>query len=308
MNTELARIALVGSPNSGKTTLFNALTGSRQKTGNYAGVTVEKKEGLIDLHDGLQLALLDLPGAYSLDARTPDEAITAEMVRGARGDEARPQAIIAVADSTNLERNLYLVLQLRELGLPMILALTMSDLAQKQGIEVKREELERRLGIPVVITSARKRKGLEELLERVRQLVASSPALSAMQAPLVIDNSPPRILGRYKDIEETLKATIHRRQTSKDVSRAIDKIVLHRIFGPLILLVSFALMFQFIFSVAKIPMDALQIGDRHAKRPARHVTAWRRTEFTRRWRAGRRGFGHRIYSADSFAVHLFAAL
>lgn len=130
----MTRVALVGSPNSGKTTLFNALTGSRQKTGNYAGVTVEKKEGIIELAPGRQATLLDLPGAYSLDARTPDEAITAEMVRGARADESRPEIVIAVADSTNLERNLYLVLQLKEQKLPLVVALTMSDLAEKQGI------------------------------------------------------------------------------------------------------------------------------------------------------------------------------
>lgn len=262
---QMPRVALVGSPNSGKTTLFNALTGSRQKTGNYAGVTVEKKEGFVELAEGLRLALLDLPGAYSLDARTPDEAITAEMVRGARSEEQAPQAVIAVADITNLERNLYLVFQLRELKLPMVLALTMSDLARKAGIDVKIDELERRIGVPVIVTAAPKGHGLNELLKEVQRLLADENPLVTREPtdnaiPLDINNGPEQIIGRYKAIEETLKATLIRKQTAKDVTRAIDRVVLHKFFGPLILIALFALMFQFIFSIAHLPMDALSDG------------------------------------------------
>jgi ferrous iron transport protein B len=252
------RIALVGSPNSGKTTLFNALTGSRQKTANYAGVTVEKKEGLVALKDGLSVALLDLPGAYSLDARTPDEAITAEMVFGARADEQPPRAIIAVADSTNLERNLYLVLQLRELGLPMVVALTMSDLAKKAGLKVHAAELEKRLGVPVVVTSAVKKTGLDELKHQVRELLDSVSI--GTRATLKIDNSPQAILKRYQQIEDTVKAAMSRSTAARDATRAIDRVVLHRVWGPLLLVLMLAFMFQSIFSFARIPMDAIQAG------------------------------------------------
>ncbi|MBI3544166.1 MAG: ferrous iron transport protein B [Deltaproteobacteria bacterium] len=253
----MTRVALVGSPNSGKTTLFNALTGSRQKTGNYAGVTIEKKEGIIELAPGRQATLLDLPGAYSLDARTPDEAITAEMVRGARADESRPEIVIAVADSTNLERNLYLVLQLKEQKLPLVVALTMSDLAEKQGIEVRREKLEQALGVPVVVTSAVKRRGLKELIDEVRGL-ADRGAEAPVPGPAIdVDNSSARIIERYQTIEATLKSAVSRKQTARDVTRAIDRVLLHKVLGPLILFVAFALMFQLIFSFAKIPMDAL---------------------------------------------------
>lgn len=257
MNAELSRIALVGSPNSGKTTLFNALTGSRQKTGNYAGVTVEKKEGLIELKEGFEVALLDLPGAYSLDARTPDEAITAEMVRGSSSTEPSPHVVIAVADSTNLERNLYLVFQLKELGVPMVLALTMSDLAQKRGIEVKREELERRLGIPVIVTSAVKGRGLDELKSKVDALLATKPGL--LEKPS-IDNSPQRILNRYQLIEDTVRAVLVKKSTAKDVTRALDRVLLHKLAGPLILFVAFAAMFQLIFTFAELPMGMIEAG------------------------------------------------
>lgn len=254
----LPRVALVGSPNSGKTTLFNALTGSRQKTGNYAGVTVEKKEGLLMLRPGTSVGLLDLPGAYSLDARTPDEAVTAEMIRGARADEQRPEAIIAVADATNLERNLYLVLQLQEMGLPMVLALTMGDLARKQGIEVDRALLSERLGVPVVMTSARRKEGLSDLLEQVGVLLGPNDTAALSAGARAVDNSPKRIIHRYKMIEHALRDAVHRKETAKDVTQAIDRVVLHRIWGPVILLVSFVLMFQAIFSFAQYPMDAIQ--------------------------------------------------
>lgn len=267
------RIALIGSPNSGKTTLFNALTGSRQKTGNYAGVTVERKEGHLAFDNGTDATLLDLPGTYSLDARTPDEAITAEVIRGTRSDESAPDLVIAVADSCNLERNLYLVLQLRELGLPMVLALTMSDLAQKQGLQINRAELESRLGIPVVLTSAVKRKGLRELLEFVQNhLTQNSHKKHARNTLATIDNSPSKILNRYQIIEDSIKACVRKNQTAKDMTRAIDKVVLHRFFGPLLLIISFAMMFQFIFSIARIPMDAIQNGVTFLQNQIRVIT------------------------------------
>lgn len=265
------KFALVGSPNSGKTTLFNALTGSRQRTGNYAGVTVERKEGILTANS-TTVTLIDLPGTYSLNAKTPDETITLEIVTGARSDQPRPDAIIAVADSTSIERNLYLVLQLRELGIPMILALTMSDLAEKTGVSVDKAALQRRLGIPVILTSALKRSGLEALTTEVLRIACARPQLNSTRS-LNIDNSSAKIIERYKTIEETVRETVHANNTARDVSditMALDRLLLHRTWGPVILLFLFTAMFQAIFSLAHAPMHWIEQAIGAFQQLARH--------------------------------------
>ncbi|MBI4663498.1 MAG: ferrous iron transport protein B [Verrucomicrobia bacterium] len=158
-----ATFALVGNPNCGKSTLFNALTGMRQKVGNYPGVTVEKKVGeLFSLH-GRPMQIIDLPGAYSLSPRSPDEAITRDVLLGRISDTSRPDKIICVVDASNLERNLFLVTQVLDLGVPTVLALNMMDLAHDKGISLNPEELSRELGIPVVACQAHKKIGITEL-------------------------------------------------------------------------------------------------------------------------------------------------
>ncbi len=158
--TDAPVFALVGNPNCGKTTLFNALTGLRQKVGNYPGVTVEKKIGVCYSQHGKPMKVIDLPGSYSLAARSPDEAILRDVLLGRRTDTARPDRVVCVVDSSNLERNLYLVSQVCDLGVPVIIALNMTDLAAEAGIEVDATELEKIFGVPVIPCQASNGKGV----------------------------------------------------------------------------------------------------------------------------------------------------
>src|SRR3954462_13851883 len=156
-------IALAGNPNSGKTTIFNALTGLRQKVANYPGVTVEKKTGRCHLPDGRNVTVIDLPGTYSLISRSPDEQVAMEVLRGLRPDTPAPDAVICVVDASNLQRNLYLVSQLIELGRPMVVALNMMDVAARRGLDVSPELLDKELGVPVIPVIGHKREGIDEL-------------------------------------------------------------------------------------------------------------------------------------------------
>src|SRR5690606_10880161 len=179
MSAAVMRIALVGSPHCGKTALFNLLTGSHQKVANYAGVTIERKEGRLHLPGGEAHPLLDLPGAYSFDAASPDEVITRDICRVHLPVAPAPDLIVCVADATNLRLHLRFVLEVARLGRPMVLALNMMDAARRRGIQIDRSELERRLGIPVVETVAVERDGASELLRHIaerRQAVASASA------------------------------------------------------------------------------------------------------------------------------------
>src|SRR5437763_10188085 len=156
-------VALAGNPNSGKTTIFNALTGLRQKVANYPGVTVEKKTGRCRLDDGTWIDIIDLPGTYSLISRSPDEVVAMEVLRGLRKGTPPPDAVIVVVDASNLQRNLYLVSQLIEMGRPLVVALNMMDVAERRGIRVSPEALEKELGVPVVPLVGHKGKGIENL-------------------------------------------------------------------------------------------------------------------------------------------------
>ena len=155
--------ALVGNPNCGKSTLFNALTGLKQKVGNYPGVTVERKIGTTYTQHGQPLTLIDLPGTYSLAARSPDEAVTRDVLLGRRADTAMPDRIVCVVDATNLERNLYLVHQILDLGRPVILVLNMMDVAENAGLKIHTSRLEHTLGIPVIACAASSGRGLIDL-------------------------------------------------------------------------------------------------------------------------------------------------
>ncbi len=178
-------VVIAGNPNSGKSTLFNALTGLRQKVGNYPGVTVEKKIGRFHGSHGEPLDLLDLPGTYSLQTRSPDEAVARDVLLGRRADTAAPDVILCVVDATNLERNLYLVAQLAELGLPLVVALNMADLAERNGVVLDPAALAGKLGCPVVPTVASARKGLVELKQAItRQLQGRAPSRTPLPEAL----------------------------------------------------------------------------------------------------------------------------
>lgn len=178
------RIALLGNPNTGKTTLFNALAGLNHRTGNYPGVTVEVKKGK-GTHGSTSIEWIDLPGTYSLAARSPDEMLAVDLILGRIAGEPKPDVLLCLADATNLERNLYLVSQARELGLPIVIALTMNDLATSQGISVDVARLESGLGIPVVAIFASRNMGIARLKERLVE-AAASPA-PAFNPPLPVE-------------------------------------------------------------------------------------------------------------------------
>ncbi|MGC1304890.1 MAG: FeoB small GTPase domain-containing protein, partial [Caulobacteraceae bacterium] len=194
--TAVPRIALVGTPNCGKTALFNALTGARQKVANYAGVTVERKEGPVVSADGWRARVVDLPGTYSLRARSPDEAVTRDVVLGRFPGEVPPDVIICVADATNLRLVLRLALELKSVGRPMVLALNMFDIAERQGWRIDVEGLSRQLGVPVVTTVATRKRGMDTLLDAVRTLSAQAPGTAAWREP-----SPAELRTAHREAE-----------------------------------------------------------------------------------------------------------
>ncbi|MEI2742251.1 MAG: ferrous iron transporter B [Candidatus Competibacter sp.] len=250
-----ACIALVGPPNSGKTTLFNTLTGGRQKTANYPGVTVERKSGFLKTLDGHAVEVLDLPGSYSLRARSPDEAITRDVVLGRQQRETLPDAIVCVTDATNLNQHLRLLLELRPLGRPLILALNMMDIAQRRGCRIDTEALSRELGIPVVTTVAMRKSGVRELLDRIDALLKhpagdSATALDDWQEP-----SPDAIRAYHHEVGRVLRQAVVEEGAPARVTRQLDRVLLHPIAGPLALLALLFLMFQAVFSWAEAPMD-----------------------------------------------------
>ena len=170
-----ATVALVGNPNAGKTTLFNALTGARQHVGNYPGVTVEKKEGTYS-HQDFTLHIVDLPGTYSLTAYSLEEVVARDYLVN-----EKPEVVINIVDSSNLERNLYLAVQFLEMGIPVCIALNMIDVAKKRGIEINAEKLSTLLGVPVIPTIARSGKGKKELMESAAHIVREKKEFGALK-------------------------------------------------------------------------------------------------------------------------------
>ncbi|MGR4870802.1 ferrous iron transporter B [Variovorax sp. LARHSF232] len=248
-----ARVALLGNPNCGKTALFNLLTGSRQKVANYAGVTVERKEGLLKTPSGRRVFVLDLPGAYSLNALSADEAVTRDVVTG-KSDEALPDLLVCVTDATNLRLNLRLVLEARALGLPMLVALNMSDMARRQGIQVDTEKLSRELGVPVVETVGVSADGAKGLLAAIDVPVAAGKP-AAWKAPAFED-----VLDTQREVRRILAVAVREPVGSLDTSDKIDRVVLHPLWGMLVLAAALFLMFQAVFSWAEVPMGLIEQG------------------------------------------------
>ena len=248
-------IALVGNPNCGKTALFNLLTGARQKVANYAGVTVERKVGLARLRDGRTVSVIDLPGAYSLTPATPDEQITLEVIEGRRHGEAAPDAIVAVVDATNLRMNLRLVLELKRLGRPMLVALNMADVARSQGLAIDVARLAAELGCPVVETVAVKHDGHAQLLaELEREFSAGLP-------PQIVNATVPEASSSadlQREVRRILALAAPNAAQFQRFHHRIDALVMHRVWGLVILSALLFLVFQAVFSWASVPMDAIK--------------------------------------------------
>ena len=243
-------IALLGNPNCGKTALFNRLTGARQKVANYAGVTIERKEGSFTSPSGRALRVLDLPGAYSLSAQTPDEAITRDVVAGLRAGEQAPDAVICVVNATNLRLNLRLVLEIQRLGLPMLLALNMVDVAKKRGIEIDTVKLSQELGMPVIETVAIQAGGEQALLDALDLM----PFEHVEPQPLAAIDAVP-VEQTQREVRRILEASVSYAHDKGNLSEKIDQVVLHPVAGPILLAALMFIIFQAVFSWAEAPMD-----------------------------------------------------
>ncbi|MEN3110471.1 ferrous iron transporter B [Uliginosibacterium paludis] len=241
-------LALVGNPNCGKTALFNRLTGSRQKVANYAGATVERKEGFFVLPSGRHARVLDLPGAYSLNATSPDEAVTRDVCLGQHPAEQQPDLLLCVADATNLRLHLRFVLELKRLGRPMVLALNMADAAERRGIRIDKLALERELGLPVIETVAVRKRGASALIE------ALDGHLPAAPAPL------PENADLHAETRRLIDATVSMPNLTNPVDAAIDRWVLHPVVGLAILAIVMLVVFQSVYAWAGPFSDGIEAG------------------------------------------------
>ncbi|MBN9464511.1 ferrous iron transporter B [Brevundimonas sp.] len=249
-----ARVALVGNPNSGKTALFNALTGAHQKVANYAGVTVERKEGLIRATSGRTMSVLDLPGTYSLRARSPDEEVTRDAVLGRLAGETPPDVVVCVADATNLRLVLRLILELKAVGRPMVLALNMFDIAQRQGLRIDLEKLRAELGVPIITTVATRKRGIDELIAAVEtQADVAALGENSWHSP---DAAELRAAAR--EAERIMKACVRPPERPDTLTGKIDSVLLHPVGGLLILFALLFVMFQAVFTWAKPLMDGIE--------------------------------------------------
>lgn len=246
MSATALRIALVGNPNCGKTALFNRLTGSRQKVANYAGVTVERKEGRFADGNGRIVQVLDLPGTYSLAATSPDEAITRDVCLGRMAGEPRPDLLVCVVDATNLRLHLRFVLEVQRLGLPMLLALNCTDLAEKRGIRIDRDRLQSALGIPVVETVAVRSGGTQALVQQLGRALPAPPSAPAETADL------------HAMVNRLLAEAVQMPRRTAEIDDRLDRVLLHPVLGLAILAAVMFLMFQAVFSSAEPLMGGIE--------------------------------------------------
>ena len=255
MEAPLMHLALVGTPNSGKTSLFNALTGSRQKVANYPGVTVERKEGSFVTPLGRQVSLVDLPGTYSLRGRSPDEEITRDVVLGRTPGEAVPDLVLCVADSTNLRLTIRLVLELKSTGRPLMLVLNMFDIATRRGVTVDVARLSEALGVPVVTSIAVRKGGTAELLRRTDEISAQAPVplQQNLWQPLTVAG----LRATQREADRIIAATISLPTRPDTWTARVDAVVLHPVAGLAILALILFVMFQAVFAWAQPLMDLL---------------------------------------------------
>ncbi len=256
--TKANRFAIVGAPNCGKTALFNALTGSRQKVGNYSGVTVERKFGVARTPSGVALEIVDLPGTYSLRARSPDEEVTRDVVLGQRPGEPLPDMLIVVADATSLRSALRLVIELRKVGRPLVLVLNMIDIARHRGIEIDVDALSRALHVPVVTATAVRKGGMDALWAKLDEILAAGiPAATPNRwtAPGVLE-----LRQGHKEADALMAAAVKQPTKPHTTTSRIDAVLLHPVAGLVILLGLLFVMFQAVFSWAAPAMDLISAG------------------------------------------------
>jgi ferrous iron transport protein B len=247
------RAALVGNPNCGKTALFNRITGSRQKVANYAGVTVERKEGRARLASGRELALLDLPGAYSLNAASLDEAVTRDLIRGFYPGEPAPDLLLCVVDATNLRLHLRFVLELRALGKPMLVVLNLIDAAERRGIAIDIARLSAELGVPVVPSVAVRRGGADALLAAIDEGAARVPHPVVGAHPAATDAD-----ALHAEVHRLLDVAVHLPPAGLSVEDRLDRIALHPVLGFVLLAAVMFLMFQAVYAWAAPLMTGIE--------------------------------------------------
>jgi len=246
----ISRVALVGNPNAGKSALFNALTGARQKIANYPGVTVERKAGKLTLPSGDNVELIDLPGSYSFDATSPDEEVTRKVVKGEFEGEAQPDVLVIVLDAANLDQHLVFAQEVIELGKPTIVALNMIDLAERDGLTLDPEALSSALNVPVVPTVAVRRRGLPDLIDAIaavdtaHQALAPSPHITLPERRLAARN-----ISKAATLSESAERRIHSN---------LDKVLLHPWLGPPILFALLFVIFQAVFAWADPFIGAIE--------------------------------------------------
>ena len=250
--SEILRVALVGNPNCGKTSLFNHLTGTRQKVANYAGVTVERKTGAFNLPSGRAVRVLDLPGTYSLNATSPDEAITRDVVLGKIAEEQDQEAFLCVVDATNLKLHLGLVLEMIEQGKPILLVLNMMDEARRRGMQINTQKLSQRLGVPVVETVAVRNAGIENLMAALDAEKFRTPDTELSDIKLSGTN--------HQKIDEILKDVVIFIDHEDKRTDFLDKIFLHPVLGLLTLVILMFVIFQAVFSWAEPIMGKIEDG------------------------------------------------
>lgn len=273
-------VALVGNPNCGKTTLFNSLTGSNYKVANYPGVTVEKRQGTLNVNNDLTLQLIDLPGTYALSGLTLDERVATQYLQGEISGSRKPDLVVAVVDASNLERNLFIVSELIDTGIPLIVALNMIDVAEERGIKIYSDLLARLLDAPVVPIVARSKRGIQDLLNLIakeidkptnsRRALAWIPDSHQRAAHLREIAIPSKIASLAQEDDITTIATLRyawiRQITSRVIvnsarekkrASSIDALLTSKVWGLPLLALIFALVFQSIFLWASVPMDLI---------------------------------------------------
>lgn len=255
------RFALIGTPNSGKTALFNALTGSRQKVANYPGVTVERKSGVLRLPSGRSVNLVDLPGTYSLRARSPDEEVTRDVVLGHFAGEAQPDMLVCVADATNLRLALRLAIELKNIGRPMLLVLNMIDIARRRGVEIDLATMSAELSLPVITAAAVRRSGIDDLLAQLDELAAGElppkggADAAGWQTPAISE-----LRAAQREADRIIKLAVHMPAKPDSLTTRLDAVLLHPILGLVVLLLLLFVMFQAVFSWAQPLMDLISAG------------------------------------------------